>query len=492
MEKKKEKKEKGYAKSTLSGSVVIMFILMALILDAVVISVGHVVYTNEMLDSYGRIGTGIAQVVVSSIDGNRVDEMMAGKEQDEYASLINITHSLLQRTPGVRRVYIYSMQRDGMHLLFDTDSEEAKMGDIVEYTDILQPYLDDLVEGRSIESFVTGAGDGRIMTSLVPVLDVRNNCVCYVGCDLLMGDAFESRNDFTLTLSLLVSIPTLIVALIAALFVYRRVVSPINKLDTYLHNYASGGKSAKDDLKEFGSDTANEILSLRDDTIKLMNDISEYSDAADKYRENVTKGIEAVMDVKNNSGESLDKYSEFARIIMDELRSKWEYGRVISDAEYKDIIRFAPLYDMGELFISNSIMHKDGKLTKEEYEKLKTHTVKGGQVISEIENKIRLGGDSDILQQMAQFHHEHWDGSGYPNGLKGEEIPLPARIIAVADTFNAIMTKKSYKSGQSINTAFEIVKNESGKQFDPSVVRAFIVQRPAIEELVEKYKEDFM
>ncbi len=492
MKKNKEKKKKEYAKSTLSGSVVIMFILVALILDAVVISVGHYVYTSEMLDSYGRIGTGIAQVVVSSVDGNNVDEMMEGKEQNEYASLVNITHSLLQRTPGVRRVYIYSMQRDGMHLLFDTDAEDAKVGDIVEYTDILEPYLDDLVEGRNIESFVTGNGDGRIMTSLVPVLDVRNNCVCYVGCDMLMDSAYKSRYDFTLTLSLLVSIPTFIVVLIAALFVYRRVVRPINKLDSYLRNFANGDKNAAENLGEFGSDTADEILSLRDDTVKLMDDISEYSDAADKYRENITKGIEAVMDIKSNNSECLDKYSEFVRIIMDELRSRWEYGRVILDEEYDDIIRFAPLYDMGELFISNSIMQKDGKLTKEEYEKLKTHTVKGDKVIDEIDDKISLGGDSLILRQMALSHHEHWDGSGYPNGLKGQEIPLPARIIAVPDAFNAILTKKSYRSGQSIDAAFDIIRNESGKQFDPSVARAFIVQRPAIEELVEKYKEDYM
>ncbi len=488
------KKKKEYQKKTLQGRVIVLFALMALILDAVVIGVGYRVYTSDTIDSYRKIGSGIAQVIASSIDSNKVPDMLEGEESESYELLKARMVDLLTKVPDVQDVYIYNMQRDGMYLLLDTDKLDADVNEKFGYTDILAPYIEDFLDGDDIASFISGSAGDRMMTSLIPVYDVRDKCVCYTGCDISLEEAYKDRDRFAATLSIIVFIPTMLVVLLAAFYVQKRVINPINRLDVYLRNYASGANAdnlAREQLKTFGDDAANEILSLRDDAIKMMDDISEYSNAADKYRNNITKGIEAVMDVKNNNGEHLEKYSEYARIIMDELRSDEGYGIKISDSDYNDIIRYAPLYDMGELFISDTIMNKSGKLTDEEYEKLKTHTVSGKRVVDEISNIVKRDSDNTILSEMTELHHERWDGKGYPKGLKGEAIPLAARIIAVVDVFNAIISKRSYKTGQSAAKAFDIIESESGKQFDPAVVRAFMARRSDIEALVEKYSEDY-
>lgn len=144
-----------------------------------------------------------------------------------------------------------------------------------------------------------------------------------------------------------------------------------------------------------------------------------------------------------------------------------------------EIIRDAsPLHDIGKVALADSILLKPAKLTKEEFEKMKLHTIYGGKILE--------GARSKILQtayKMSLYHHEKWDGSGYPKGLKGEEIPLAARIVAVADVFDALCQFRVYKQAWTTENAYNYIVEEAGKSFDPRVVEAFRKKYPAIRKL---------
>jgi len=154
-----------------------------------------------------------------------------------------------------------------------------------------------------------------------------------------------------------------------------------------------------------------------------------------------------------------------------------------------EIIRFASImHDIGKIGISNTLLHKRN-ITKRDYSTIKEHT--------EIGSKIFAGSDSLLLKaasEIALTHHEWYDDSGYPRGLKGKKIPLMGRIVALADTFEVIVAGRSYSRPKSFNRAVEIIKKERGTHFDPKVVDAFIKAMPDIREIFKANKtiEDFL
>ena len=142
----------------------------------------------------------------------------------------------------------------------------------------------------------------------------------------------------------------------------------------------------------------------------------------------------------------------------------------------RDVVNSAPLHDIGKIQVSDTILNKPGKLTDEEFEIMKTHTTAGAEVIA---NAIKMvsaenSGYLNEAMDLAHYHHEKWNGTGYPCGLKGEETPLSARIMAVADVFDALISKRSYKEGFPFEKAMAIIDEGSGSHFDPQVAGAFL------------------
>ena len=133
----------------------------------------------------------------------------------------------------------------------------------------------------------------------------------------------------------------------------------------------------------------------------------------------------------------------------------------------------APLHDVGKITVSDVILLKPSRLTPEEFETIKTHTTKGREIIRKIFRNLDDESFLRTAEEIAMSHHEKWDGSGYPQGLKGEEIPLPARIMAVADVFDALVSVRVYKDAIPPQKAVEVMMQESGTHFDPEIMRVF-------------------
>ena len=171
---------------------------------------------------------------------------------------------------------------------------------------------------------------------------------------------------------------------------------------------------------------------------------------------------------------------------MEELKESNVYVDELTDIFVEDVVRSAPLHDIGKIQVPDAILNKPGRLTSDEFEIIKTHTTAGKEIITSAINMVSEE-DSGYLYEarnLAYCHHEKWNGSGYPQGLKGEEIPLSARIMAVADVFDALVSKRSYKEPFSFEEAINIIKESSGSHFDPKIVEAFLKAEPKIRKVL--------
>ena len=145
------------------------------------------------------------------------------------------------------------------------------------------------------------------------------------------------------------------------------------------------------------------------------------------------------------------------------------------------LIKAAPMHDLGKIAVDDEILRKPGRFTPEEFEKMKAHAAEGARIVHEI-----LKGTDDVVfhhlaENVAHYHHERWDGSGYPRHLKGTEIPPEARIMAVADVYDALVSKRVYKDKMSFEQANSIILEGMGSQFDPALKEAYLAARPALE-----------
>jgi HD-GYP domain-containing protein (c-di-GMP phosphodiesterase class II) len=191
-----------------------------------------------------------------------------------------------------------------------------------------------------------------------------------------------------------------------------------------------------------------------------------------------------------DTGDHLWRMKMYSRSIAQFLYEEDIYKNEITTEFIDNIEKFSPLHDIGKVGIPDAILLKPGKLTPEEFDIMKQHAVYGAQVLRAADENIIKNGRSlfNLGIEIAEGHHEKWNGSGYPNGKRGEDIPLSARIVAVADVFDALTSRRPYKEPFSIETAYDIITKDSGKHFDPEIVRVFVEKRKRVENLFHSFQ----
>ena len=176
----------------------------------------------------------------------------------------------------------------------------------------------------------------------------------------------------------------------------------------------------------------------------------------------------------DSTGEHLDRMREYCKVLAIEMQSHSKYDGVIDDEFIDTLYKASPLHDIGKIAVPEVILKKPGKLSSIEFETMKHHSQKGAQALMDV---YRECPSNDLLHMGAQIagsHHEKWDGSGYPSGLKGNEIPLPARILALGDVYDALTSSRCYKEAFSHDESKRIILEGSGNHFDPDIVNAFL------------------
>lgn len=197
-----------------------------------------------------------------------------------------------------------------------------------------------------------------------------------------------------------------------------------------------------------------EISALQDVTVTAMASLAETRD--------------------NETGNHIRRTQRYMKVLAEELKTHPKFSSYLTDDQIQVLVRSAPLHDIGKVGIPDNILLKPGKLSHDEFEIMKTHTTIGRDAIAAAEAAMPF--DSAFLQcarEIALSHQEKWDGSGYPEGLSGEDIPISARLMAVADVFDALMSRRPYKEPMSGADALAIVSQGAGSHFDPVIVNAF-------------------
>ncbi|WP_303777263.1 HD-GYP domain-containing protein [Sedimenticola selenatireducens] len=190
------------------------------------------------------------------------------------------------------------------------------------------------------------------------------------------------------------------------------------------------------------------------------------------------------------TGYHIRRTQEYIRVLAKYLQKNPKFSDFLTDTNIDLLVKSAPLHDIGKVGIPDHILLKPGKLTDEEWVIMKTHTRLGGEAIQRALQRADRSIDFlNIAQEIALGHHEKWDGSGYPDGKKGDEIPIPARLMALADVFDALISRRVYKSPMPAKKARAIIIDDRGKHFDPDIVDAFTVSFESFIAIADKYKE---
>jgi putative two-component system response regulator len=201
---------------------------------------------------------------------------------------------------------------------------------------------------------------------------------------------------------------------------------------------------------------------------------------------------EIVEDRDKVTGGHIERTQEYLRILVEEMQNEKIYNDVVGKWDLRLLLPSAQLHDVGKIAISDLILNKPGRLNEDEYKVIQTHAAEGERIIDHIMTKTKDDGFLLHAKKFAGYHHEKWDGTGYPHGLSGEEIPLEGRIMAIADVYDALVSERPYKKAFTHEEAVEMILKDSGTHFDPVLIDVFknVSDDFWIENITENLPED--
>ncbi len=229
------------------------------------------------------------------------------------------------------------------------------------------------------------------------------------------------------------------------------------------------------------------ILELDDLRKNLAEKLEERTRHISHIQQMMVLGMATMVESRDNStGGHIRRTS----IVVEKFAEKLTvsaYG--LSNSFLEKVVRAAPMHDLGKIAVDDRILRKQGRFTAEEYEEMKKHSQEGARIVKQILEGVEEESFVRIAVNIAHYHHEKWDGSGYPTGISREEIPVEARIMALADVFDALVSKRCYKEAFSYDKAFGIIEESLGSHFDTELGRLFITCRPELEKLYDSMQQ---
>ncbi len=404
----------------------LLALLVLLTVTAVVIT--RVVILNRTTREHrAQIIENTAKLAATCIDGDKVEGWMKNGEDEEYEATAAALENILHNTPFLQFLYVYQIKEDGCHVVFDFDSVDAETGEFMEgdtlgrhfdFDESWEPLVPTLLSGGAVETVETVDTYGWLLTRYEPIFDSAGNCACYVGADLSMRGVRDYVTGYVIR-----------IAVISGIFLIGCIL-----LGMRLY---------------IGARRADEMESL-----------IEQQKRDKKLTREIIEAFAKVVDLKDayTQGHS-SRVAQYTEMLARELG--------YDDETVEKYYNIALMHDIGKVGVPDNVLNKPGKLTDEEFGLIKSHTSRGYEVLKSISimPEIAIG---------AHAHHERPDGKGYPLGLKQEEIPRVAQIIAVADCFDAMYSNRPYRSRMNFEKAVSIIKEVSGTQLTPDVVDAFL------------------
>ena len=484
--------------------IVLLFSLTTVAVVSTVISVR--VYYKTSIEDHERLAQGTAKLAAGIIDGNKVDEYITKRGRvTGYEETKSLMRDILSSTSEISYLYFCKMEEDGYHVVLDIDTEKTpayEIGEIVEYEGTVSDLVPFLLAGEEVDPVITRDDYGELITAMKPVFDSNGKCVCYAIAEVDIQMIIEDVKSFLMEMiSVFLSFFILLCAFVMWLTDYN-VIYPIRTITETIDTFSSDSQENMDDdvkaFRKIGVHTGDEIEKLYNSLCRMTLDQTEQirsirrlSDSTAKMQDGlIITMADMVENRDSDTGAHIQKTAAYVKIILAGLEAKGYYAEKLTPKFISDTIRSAPLHDVGKINIPDGVLNKPGKLTDEEFEIMKTHTTAGKRIMEQA--ILTVKGDNYLKEarNMAAYHHERWDGKGYPEGIHGEVIPLSARIMAVADVFDALTSPRVYKPAFPLEKALSIIDEGKGSQFDPKVVEAFMDSLDEVKVILRKYNQD--
>ena len=497
--------KKVYRRMSLRPKIILLVSVATLMAASIVTGISFLHFRHASIEEQTTLARGVVQVVSDSFDHDRVDEFLEkGEAAEGYLESEAILKHLMDSTDNIEFCYVYRILEDGCHVVFDPDTPDTPgedPGAIVEFDQAFMKSLPKLLAGQPIDPIISNETYGWLLTIYQPVYDSAGRCVCYAAVDINMSHIATSGYQFLARVVSLFFGFFIMILTVAIWLAEYNVILPINTMalatGTFAFDTASNREKAVENITQLDIRTGDEIENLYRATVKTMQDMVRYvayiqhqNQMIGKMQNGLILVLADMVESRDEcTGEHVRKTAAYTRIIMNQLRAEGIYTSQLTDGFMDDVENSAPLHDVGKIQVPDAILNKPGKLTDEEFEIMKTHTTAGAQIIDQAISMVSEG-NTRYLQEaknLAQYHHEKWNGRGYPCGLSGEDIPLSARIMAVADVFDALVSKRSYKDGFPFEKAMDIIREGSGSHFDPNVAGAFIHAGDEVRRVMNTY-----
>lgn len=493
-------------KYSLLNKVVMIVMLAEILLGGLASTIGFFLYRDNSIKNFISDGKGVTEAASVAIDAEKVDDYITkGYEVEGYQKIKDMLERIRSSFPQTKYLYVYRIEKDGCHVVFDLDVDGEPgndPGSVVAFDESFMPYLPTLLEGGEIEPIISDDQYGWLLTVYRPLRNAAGKTVAYVAADISMESIVRDETMFFIKLlSLFFGLSIIIMSIIIEIM-KRGVVIPVNKMSLAAYKYSldiglasgidmeteavdlDGIQTSANRIGKIGISTNDEIGMLYDSfngmaqsSFEFIKQVQEQNDRIRRMQELIIMEFAEMVEARDKStGDHIKKTAEYVEAIAKELQAEGKFKGILTDAYIHKLKRAAPLHDIGKIAVSDLILNKNGKLTDEEFAIMKSHTTEGGKILKKIVADAGDTFDVNYLTEsieMASFHHEKWDGSGYPTHIKGDEIPLSARIMAVADVFDALIAERVYKKGFSYEKAMSIITEGAGKHFDPDVVEAF-------------------
>ena len=404
----------------------LLALLMLLTVAAVVVT-SVVILDRTTREHRENIIVNTARLAAARIDGNKVEGWLTVGQNEDYYTTAKELENILHNTPYLQYLYVYQIREDGCHVVFDFDSvdeesgelvEGNSFGDVIDFDDSWEGLIPTLLSGGEVETMETKDTYGWLLTRYEPVKDESGKCVCYVGADLSMQGVQDYVDSYVVRIAVIA-----VIFLTGCILVGMRLYIATRRADQMDVLIA---RQARD--KEL--------------TREIIEAFAKVVDLKDSYTQ----------------GHSF-RVARYTEMLAREMGC--------DDETVEQYHNIALMHDIGKVGIPDSVLNKPGKLSEDEYSLIQSHASRGNDVLKNISlmPEIAIG---------ARFHHERPDGKGYPLGLKGDEIPLVAQIIAVADCFDAMYSNRPYRSRMKFEKVVSIIKEVSGTQLSAPVVDAFL------------------
>ena len=495
--------------------IIALIVSSVLLICSFAIIISFYMFKNNTIKEYTKVANSITKLSSEFIDPDKVEEYIVGGESIAgYLDTKEMLMHIYESNDDIEYLYVYKIMDDGCHVVFDMDApgvEGSKPGEIISFDESFQKYVPYLIAGKEIPAIISNDTYGWLLTVYKPIYDSNGICKCYTAVDISMSNLSNYYYSYLKKFVTIMGIVFVIILVVTLLLIESNIIRPINAIANTSGNYANNAKPSETlcdtgeirllenlvALKKLDIRTGDEVENLYKAILKttkanvfFVKEIKNEKNTVLKMQSSLIGVIADMIESKDEyTGNHIRKTAAYVAIIADEMRKQGFYKEEMTQDFIENIIFAAPLHDIGKIHIPDCILSKNSNLTDEEYSIMQTHTTVGAEILQRVLDQTPDASYIKEAKLLAEYHHEKWNGQGYPHGAKGEEIPLSARIMAVADVFDALVSKRSYKEPFTFDKATKFIMKQSGIHFDPLVAEAFFDAKDRIRNVLECYED---